>query len=107
MHLLSGCQQHDPLLCGLIPEEVRITEVGDVADDDRILLVFRKRAATICRIGHRLGLSLRCRGVVGNDGILAVASRVVLIHHARAAEDGADGIRLNGVGQCLPVDEVF
>ena len=107
LHLLSHSQHHDPAFGALVPEHLRVAEVGCVEGDHGVLLIFIKRASAVCRIGHRLCLSLSGRGVEGDDGILAEAGSVVLVNHARAAEDGADGVCLNGQGQGFPVDKIL
>ena len=107
LHLLAHCQHHNPALGALVPEHLRVAEVGSVEGNHGVLLIFIKGASAVCRIGHRLGLSLSGRRVEGDDGIPAEACRVVLVNHARAAEDGADGICLNGQGQSFPVDKIL
>ena len=89
-----------------MPEQVRVAEVGSRRGQHGVAVVFRKRASTVGRVGHRLCLVLGSRRVVGDDGVMAEARRVVLVHHARTTEDSTQSVGDNRRRLCLPVYEV-
>ena len=42
LHLLSHCQNHDPALGALIPEDVGVAEIRLIRRNDRIAFIFYK-----------------------------------------------------------------
>ena len=110
-HLLPGGENHAPMLGGGVPEYFRVAEVGLVGGNDGITCVLGERAPAVGAIRHALRLAVAPggglgRGVERDDGAGAEACGVIAVDHARAAEDGADGVGRDGDGLVLPVHEV-
>ncbi|CDF21156.1 unknown [Prevotella sp. CAG:617] len=109
-HVLVGRHNHNPLLGGLVPEHLGVAEVLQPVKGGQngVVLIFGKGAAVVGAVGHALNLAVLVagRGIEGNDGILAVAGRVVLVHHRAAREDVAHRVARNGRLEVLPVYEV-
>ena len=106
LHLLTHGQHHNPALCALVPEHLRVAEVGHVERQHRVARILRERASAIRAVGNALRLVAPCRSVHRNDGTRTEARRVVLVNHRAAAEDTAQRVRLNGIRQLLPVHQV-
>ena len=85
---------------------MRVAEVGNVGGQHGVGGVFGERLAVVGAVGHALRLRLSGRGVVSQDSAGAEARRVVLIDHSAAAEDGAEGVGLNGLTLKRPVHQV-
>lgn len=109
-HVLVGRHYHNPLLGGLVPEHLGVAEVLQPVKGGQngVVLIFGKGAAVVGAVGHALNLAVLVagRGIEGNDGILAVSGRVVLVHHRAAREDVAHRVARNGRLEVLPVYEV-
>ena len=70
-HVLTGSQNHIPLLDVLVPEHVWVTEVWHIAGDNRISFIFCKGLAVICTVSHALGLVFCSRSIKCNHSILS------------------------------------
>ena len=106
LHVLLLRDDENPFLLWLIPDDMRVAEVGNVGGQHGVGGVFGERLAVVGAVGHALRLRLSGRGVVSQDSAGAEARRVVLIDHSAAAEDGAEGVGLNGLTLKRPVHQV-
>ena len=100
-HLLPCGQNEVPLLDVLVPESLRVAEVLLGAHQHGVAAILLEGRSVVLRHGHRLHLAGSSRGVEGHH--LAV----LLVDHARAAEDAAQCVGLDGRGLCLPVNKVL
>ena len=86
--VLSIGNDRYPSVRGRVPKDLGITELGAVDGNHRIARVFRKRVATICRIGDLLGFFLRSiQGIHRNHAIGLIrkeAAGVVHVDNSRA-----------------------
>ena len=106
LHLLTNSQQHDPALSLSMPEQMRIAEIRYRSYQHGVTTIFLKCLSTICRIGHRLCLSLTCRCIIGNDGTFAKTGGVLLIYYARTAEDCTQSVSFYSRWLSIPVNQV-
>ena len=106
VHLLTGSENHVPLLDILVPEHMWIAEVGHVACDDRVALILGEGLSVVSTVGHALGLVLTSRGIESYDSTLAEASGILLVDNSRAAEYRSYHIWLDSFTLKLPVYEI-
>ena len=105
-HVLTGSQNHIPLLDVLVPEHVWVTEVWHIAGKNRISFIFGKGLAVICTVSHALCLVLTSRSVESHNSTLAQTSGIILIHNGRTAENGTNCIWLDRGTLELPMYQV-
>ena len=84
LHLLSSSQDEAPLAQLLVPEHVGVAEVGHIARDNGVALIYLKRFAVVGAVGQALCLVLASRCIHGHDGTSAKTRCVVLVYHGRA-----------------------
>ena len=106
VHLLTGSENHVPLLDILVPEHMWIAEVGHVACDDRVALILGEGLSVVSTVGHALGLVLASRGIESHDSTLAEASGILVVDNSRTAEYRTYHIRLDSFALKLPVYEI-
>ena len=106
VHLLTGSENHVPLLDILVPEHMWIAEVGHVACDDRVALILGEGLSVVSTVGHALSLVLASRGIESHDSTLAEASGILLVDNSRTAEYRTYHIRLDSFALKLPVYEI-
>ncbi len=90
----------------LVPEHVRIAEVGHVACDDRVALILGEGLSVVSTVGHALGLVLTSRGIESHDSTLAEASGILLVDNSRATEYRSYHIWLDSFTLKLPVYKI-
>ena len=83
LHFLSGSQDEAPLAQLLVPEHVRVAEVGHIARDNGVALIFLKRLAVVGAVGQTLCLVLASRCIHGHDGASAKTRCIILIYYGR------------------------
>ena len=104
--MLTFSQNHVPLLDVLIPEHVRVAEVGSIACQYGVAIIFCECLAIVVAVCKALGLVLASRCVHGYNRTVAKSSCVVMVYNSRTGEYRAPSIGLNWSTLKFPVYKV-